>query len=336
VTSECLRADMPDYELADFLLKVANWKTKPLKQIFEGGKGGRTLKGWLVGADQAPELAMYYAGSTPLHIKPMLGGSTEAPGAPKASSKAAEEPKGKGKRVASRAQSRRRSRPAAPPPGTIAAPPRTLPKVNLADTSPEGANLTEDFSEPTLTEPVPPSTDVEATQTPVAQQATQGAAASQDAIAAPTAPADNQSTVEMKAQIASLAKGQADLAQQMTNLIATLNTIDFAALPRLAPHGEAHPPAGEEPKAAAQAAQPKVSPMTPSSARASPPESFEETQFSRTLEVPSLTPNAPELAPQDPTPRESLKARSNTPSRQLVRNASADLPAAKHAKGPDV
>ncbi len=49
VTSVCLRADMPEYALADFLMRITHdsgvpWKTKPLKQLFEGGKGGRTLK----------------------------------------------------------------------------------------------------------------------------------------------------------------------------------------------------------------------------------------------------------------------------------------------------
>jgi predicted RNA-binding Zn ribbon-like protein len=43
------------------------------------------------------------------------------------------------------------------------------------------------------------------------------------------------------------------------------------------------------------------------------------------------------LSPPEPTPAESVKARSSTPSRQLVRTDSQEAPAAKHYKGlPDV
>ena len=187
---------------------------------------------------------------------------------------------------------------------------------------------------------MPPSTDVDlqlqrasrptSPPRPVAQEA----AASQAGIAAPVAPAAGDGNDEMRAQIAALTRGQAELTFQLAGLISTLNTINFGALPRLQPPGDAQPAAGELQVAVANAAAPKASPVTPSSARAPPPESFEEPQFSHTQVVPSSNTNEEELAHQDPTPRESLKARSNTPSRQLTRNASSEAPAAKHAKGP--
>ncbi len=83
VKSECFVADTPDYEIADSLLEVtsrddAPWRAIPVKQLFSEGKG-RALKSWIVTSDNAPACAMYYSGSSAVHIKPMPGTAPASP-----------------------------------------------------------------------------------------------------------------------------------------------------------------------------------------------------------------------------------------------------------------
>ena len=110
-----------------------------------------------------------------------------------------------------------------------------------------------------------------------------------------------------------------------------------APLTRLPPPGDTQPAAGELQAAVANAAAPEASPVTPSSARAPPPTQLLKNRNILTQVVPPLNTSEQELPPQEPMPRESPKARSNTTSRQRARNPSSEAPVAKHAKGtPEV
>ncbi len=265
VTSDCLRADMPMFALADFLHRITTdsglpRKTIPLKRVFEGGKGGRTFKCWIVGADEAPELAMYYSGSTAIYIKPIAGSSIVQP--PKGGKgKAKDETKGKG-RPPSRAASRRRSRPPAPAPGTTVPPIRTLPRVNLntdldnvedvrgreRDASPEHYSRRHSPAGwRTPREETPPGSAAAAlgftADTHAVAKATSIDVAA-PAVAKPVAPAAVTTVVapaarvhtneELREQLAELTRGQLALQTQMqaqqsqlSGLLSTLNTIIF-------------------------------------------------------------------------------------------------------------